>query len=528
MADNIRRVRRALTGLVGWGSIVAVTIAIGMPVGAGAARAESFDDLASASTVDSGHGAPPDFREVSRQELADGLSHQEMVGQSDLQRIHVARLAADAPVALRAVLSNEEVGGSAPRLERTTSMCRRVDCLVAVNADFALVGENVPVGGLIVAGELIRSPSPAHHQLNVSADGTLSMGALPWRGRVVSTDLDEMEIDGVNVPRRDDQLVLYTRRHGPTTATNAHGTELVFEVVSPAPPVRLDQTAVLRLVSTRRGEPAAALSERTVVLSGHGAAARRLDALAAGVAEQRAGATVLLRLEADGIIQSVGGTPLLVRDGIRHVADNGQSFIRGRHPRTMVGWTAEGETLLVTVDGRQAGGSRGLSLLDAADLMIELGAVDAINLDGGGSSTFVVAGSVVNRPSDTYVRRGGRTTLVAAPRSTDNVVGSSERAVVSALAVVARPDAVLDAAPPIEPHHVDVPEPEPATTIARAADPASSPIATLPGLVWARPAPLPPPLPSSDQPVALAVVVLAMAAGATGAVARGRPSIQSG
>ncbi len=76
-----------------------------------------------------------------------------------------------------------------------------------------------------------------------------------------------------------------------------------------------------------------------------------------------------------------------------------------RHPRTAAGLTADGRTLLlVVIDGRQPGWSIGLTLPELADLMIQFGAESAVNLDGGGSSSFIFAPpggpQVTNRPSD--------------------------------------------------------------------------------------------------------------------------------
>jgi exopolysaccharide biosynthesis protein len=59
-----------------------------------------------------------------------------------------------------------------------------------------------------------------------------------------------------------------------------------------------------------------------------------------------------------------------------------------------------GKLLLITVDGRQPGESIGMSLPMLAELLLKLGAVDAMNLDGGGSATMVIHNKVVNRPSD--------------------------------------------------------------------------------------------------------------------------------
>jgi hypothetical protein len=108
-------------------------------------------------------------------------------------------------------------------------------------------------------------------------------------------------------------------------------------------------------------------------------------------------------------LEAVGGRPVMTRDSVIVVIPdaNGQpSFINTRHPRTAVGISNNGKRLLlVVVDGRQAGYSDGMSLPELATLMLALGARDAINLDGGGSTTLVYADStramqIANRPSD--------------------------------------------------------------------------------------------------------------------------------
>ncbi len=78
----------------------------------------------------------------------------------------------------------------------------------------------------------------------------------------------------------------------------------------------------------------------------------------------------------------------------------GSGFADARHPRTAVGVRADGRILLVTVDGRQPEKSVGMTIAELTALLIELGAVEAINMDGGGSTTMVIDGKVVNSPSD--------------------------------------------------------------------------------------------------------------------------------
>lgn len=110
-------------------------------------------------------------------------------------------------------------------------------------------------------------------------------------------------------------------------------------------------------------------------------------------------------------LEAVGGHPVLVRDGVMsaEARDTG-AFAVTRHPRTAVGITGDGRLLLVVVDGRQAPRSVGMSLGTLAELLRALGARDALNLDGGGSTTMVAREPtgrlrVVNVPSDSAGER---------------------------------------------------------------------------------------------------------------------------
>jgi hypothetical protein len=134
----------------------------------------------------------------------------------------------------------------------------------------------------------------------------------------------------------------------------------------------------------------------------------RLTSLAAGGVT----AQVEVRLLPFHPREAVGGFPVLVRDSVEAAgldSAGAATFGPVRHPRTIVAFASRGRRLmLVTVDGRQPGYSVGMTLREAAGLALDLGATDAINLDGGGSTAMVVRrGSsgtaryeVVNRPSD--------------------------------------------------------------------------------------------------------------------------------
>jgi exopolysaccharide biosynthesis protein len=74
------------------------------------------------------------------------------------------------------------------------------------------------------------------------------------------------------------------------------------------------------------------------------------------------------------------------------------------HPRTAAGYRKNGELVLLVVDGRQVN-SRGVDLMELAIIMKDLDCIEAINLDGGGSSAMVVDGKLINRPSGTSSQR---------------------------------------------------------------------------------------------------------------------------
>ena len=101
-----------------------------------------------------------------------------------------------------------------------------------------------------------------------------------------------------------------------------------------------------------------------------------------------------------------GGWPQLVKDGNNVIKSNPNvegvmpRFSENRHPRTGIGFSEDSTTVyFITVDGRQKT-SRGMSLAEFADFMIEEGVFQGLNLDGGGSTTMVIKNKIVNSPSD--------------------------------------------------------------------------------------------------------------------------------
>ena len=107
----------------------------------------------------------------------------------------------------------------------------------------------------------------------------------------------------------------------------------------------------------------------------------------------------------DGLLVGIGGAPTLVKNGQVNITYN-EEIMWGSgvgntntDPRTAVGYTADNHVIMITADGRQSA-SVGVSLPELAQIMIDLGCVEAMNLDGGGSTQMAIGNSYLNSPSE--------------------------------------------------------------------------------------------------------------------------------
>jgi len=102
---------------------------------------------------------------------------------------------------------------------------------------------------------------------------------------------------------------------------------------------------------------------------------------------------------------AVGGGPVLIQNGEKLITNNeerkfGGNAINDRHPRTALGYTNDGKLIILAVQGRFPGEAEGASLIHLADMLKEIGCVEAMNLDGGGSSCLLINGKETITPSD--------------------------------------------------------------------------------------------------------------------------------
>lgn len=240
-----------------------------------------------------------------------------------------------------------------------------------------------PLGLMVIGGELVSESIYGRTAFAVTGDGTPLIGRIESKAWLETASGERVALDGVNRQRAPGEAVAYTPRYGRLPLPAGERVHLAGGVV-----VEFDHL-----------DP-----ELREALEG---AQLRYALLVDGV-------------EAEGIEWAIGGGPRLLREGQIEITGREERFLPdvlvGRAPRTAVGITASGEVLLVVADGRRAQESVGLTLEELARLMRDLGAVEAMNLDGGGSTTLVVDGMLLNNPSDGRERSVASALLVYAPR----------------------------------------------------------------------------------------------------------------
>lgn len=319
---------------------------------------------------------------------------------------------------LETVKANNNIEG----YERTSSMATRMSTpghtvVGAINGDFYASG-GITIGAQIIQGTLLKKPYPRSvFALSDSKDPYI--GIVGFDGQVSKDDTLSIPINGVNDVRYADQVILYNKYKGATTGTNQWGAELELQYLSNPAGVNQSFQAVVTAIDSvlETGHGNMAIPQNMGgVLSVHGTA--RAYVL------QHYGVGDTLRIDLNlppsvpVLTELIGGTPRLIRNGHRSVeweAESvGSSFTYDRHPRTAVGFNADSTIVyFFTVDGRQGGYSVGMSLFELADYMLEWGVYQGVNLDGGGSTSMVVRGEVVNSPSDAGGERSVANALMA-------------------------------------------------------------------------------------------------------------------
>jgi len=373
------------------------------------------------------------YDSASTEQLASGVIHRRLVANQGPFTINVVEVdMRRRDLVIAAMHAFDSLRGR----EATSAMVARrnssTPIVAAVNADFfnLKTGENENnqvVDGVVLKGVPITdspfdSLHTVHSQFGMTCDGHPVIDRFAFSGAVLTPPPARaiLPLDAVNFRPRADATVLYTSAYGITPIDSGGLTvEAPLHVVG-----QLGDTMLLQSAGAPRSGGGTTIHSGEAVLAGSGASAEVVRRLLGSL-----GATTQLRAvtsftpKRGRLCTLVGGWPRLIVNG-RSIADSVDRlegtfprFSTTRHPRTGVGFSRDSSTLyLITVDGRSESSS-GMSLAEFASLMQALGVAQGLNLDGGGSTTLVIRGQVVNHPSDsTGERKVGNVLLVTRRR----------------------------------------------------------------------------------------------------------------
>lgn len=357
--------------------------------------------------------SPQDFKTVH-----DGVEYAEVNHRIDSEPVKINLLRLDLT---KVRLNVHHAMDVAIGTEKTSSIATRKFAVAAINAGFFRLDKSLflgeSAGVLMIDGGLLSESSNNRTGLQVINNKKKTeinidrFNINAWLGSRDSRF--QIRLSGINRERKEDELVLYSRDFGLMTPNSSLATDILLGNCRREKREALIICTDLSIRDNTAGTPIPASGY--VISIGPGDFRDKqllLKELSLFQALQNKKKSLFIRYEDQNRkslvfldeVDIVAGVPQLIKDGSIDISweqeKSSKAFVETRHPRTAVAKMKDGKFLMITVDGRQPGVSVGMNLNELAEYLLGLGAVDAMNLDGGGSTTMFLDGKVVNKPSD--------------------------------------------------------------------------------------------------------------------------------
>ena len=254
----------------------------------------------------------------------------------------------------------------------------RDNAIVAINGGYFKPQTGVPLGTLMINKKVYTGPVYDRVAMGIFDNG-FDMARVQLKAEV-KTNIGGIKIDNVNQPRMlSVHTIVYTPDWGEYSPPSPkYGKQIV-----------ISNGKLLRVSYGRNQIP----KDGYVIVGPQ----KNLDKI---VNAKKFKLDIKLNPEWRDVNHIISGGPYLVKNGDIYVDMTAQKLgsVGGRNPRTAIGYTKDNHLIMLTADGRE-GASIGLTLMELASLMKELGCVNAMNLDGGGSTVMYIKGQVVNKPA---------------------------------------------------------------------------------------------------------------------------------
>jgi exopolysaccharide biosynthesis protein len=310
-------------------------------------------------------------------------------------------------------------------LEKTSSIATRHKAIAAINAGFFRLDKSIfagdAAGVLMIDGKLLSES--VNNRIALFISNQKKQTKVDFAHLNINDSLrikkKDFQISGINRQRKENELIEFTSGFYQTTLTDDKGLEII---------VRNG-----KIVEINDGKGNSPIPQNGFVVSASGK--MREEILPFVKIGRKLKLNTGMRFEIKNGFPNIdnnrmtvafstaeditNGVPQLIKDGEIEITweqeKSSKSFVETHHPRTAVAKLKDGKFLMVTVDGRSKE-SGGISLPDLAAFLLDLGAADAMNLDGGGSTTMFLNGKVVNKPSDLTGERAVGDAILVFPR----------------------------------------------------------------------------------------------------------------
>ncbi len=311
-------------------------------------------------------------------EVGKGIKHIKMIRFYNSKPVRINIVELSTGVNNRIIVEPAIASETLASKTKISNIAQRENAIAAINGGYFKPQTGVPLGTLMINKKIYTSPIYDRVALGIFDEG-YGMARVRLKASV-DTNIGGLKIDNVNQPRMlSTHTIVYTRDWGETTPTSPkYGSQLV-----------IDRGKLVKITTDSVQIP-----QNGFVVVGP---AKKIDTISKAKKFKLNLKTIPEWKDVNHII---GGGPYLVRNGEVFVDMTAQklSAIGGRNPRTAIGYTKDNHLIMLTADGRE-GSSIGLTLMELAYLMKEFGCVNAMNLDGGGSTVMYVQGQVVNKPA---------------------------------------------------------------------------------------------------------------------------------
>ncbi len=355
--------------------------------------------------------------------IQDGIEYAEMTREIGKKNVKMNLLRLDlTKVRLDVVHALDTAIG----LETVSSMAKRHGAIAAINAGFFRLDKSIFAGDaagiLKIDGKVLSESRDNRIALFISNKPDKTevnfFHLTTWSELMYKNRSCGDTITGINRQRNENDFVLYTPEFHRTTLTDQNGLEIIFQ-----------NRKVVQVID---GKGSSVIPPNGFVLSASGKYRNEVKNCKIGTKiwelqftsyDSRDSNTHRSKIPTFEIFPTAeditNGIPQLIKNGRIEITweqeKASKSFVENKHPRTAVAKLKDGKFLMITVDGRSEA-SAGIGLEDLAKLLLEFGATDAMNLDGGGSTTMFLGGKVVNQPSDKEGERKVGDAILVFPR----------------------------------------------------------------------------------------------------------------